>query len=160
MFTESSIVIDAPRERIFEVTSNLENWVPMLPHYRRIEFLERSGDGLRSRVRMACWRGWIPIAWESEHEIVPEVPEVRFTHLKAFTKGMVVVWKYEPTPEGPVRVTITHDLRFRLPWLRWLAEPIIGHGFIEPVARRTLATFRELLEAEARGRAGTQPPQP
>jgi len=76
--------------------------------------------------------------------------EVHFTHLKAFTKGMVVVWKYEPTPEGPVKVTITHDLKFRVPFLSVLAEPIIGHGFVEPVARKTLTRFKKILEEEQR----------
>lgn len=149
MHSESTILINAPRERIFEVTSDLENWEPMLPHYRHIRFFERSADRRRNRVKMACWRGILPISWHSIHEIRPDTMEVHFTHLRAFTKGMKVIWRYEPTPDGPVRVSIVHDLVFRIPWLRWLAEPIIAHGFIEPVARRTLATFKGILEAEA-----------
>ncbi|MEZ5301793.1 MAG: SRPBCC family protein [Verrucomicrobiales bacterium] len=152
MFTATSIIIHAPRERIFEVTANLENWVPMLPHYREIKFFERSADGRKNRVKMACWRGIIPISWHSIHEIKPDSMEVHFTHLRAFTKGMVVVWKYEPLPEaegGGVRVTITHDLNFRVAALAPLMEPIIAHGFIDPVASKTLATFKKILEAEA-----------
>ncbi len=161
MHSANSILIHAPRERIFTITSNLDNWVPMLPHYRAIDFLERSEDGLRSRVKMACYRGVIPISWHSIHEVKPDLMEVHFTHLRAFTKGMVVVWKYEPQPDGAVKVTISHDMKFRIPALAALAEPIIAHGFIEPVATKTLATFKRILEAEseagARGDAGANP---
>jgi ribosome-associated toxin RatA of RatAB toxin-antitoxin module len=152
MHTSESVVINAPRERIFEVTSRLENWVPMLPHYRFVRFLDRSEDGLTSTVHMGCWcRRVIPISWRSIHEIKPDAMEVHFTHLRAFTKGMVVVWRYEPTAGGAVNVSITHDLDFRVKWLRWLAEPVISKGFIDPVAGKTLATFKMILEAEAQG---------
>ena len=149
MKTSCSITIDAPLERIFELTSDLENWVPNLPHYRFINFFERSEDKRRNKVKMACWcRGFIPLSWHSIHEIKPAVHEVHFNHLRAFTKGMHVVWNYEPTADNRVLVTITHTQNFRLPWLAWFAEPVIDRGFIEPVANKTLATFKSILEAE------------
>ncbi|CAN5263060.1 hypothetical protein BH23VER1_BH23VER1_05940 [soil metagenome] len=157
MHSASSVLIRAPRDRIFAVTSNLENWVPMLPHYRYINFLERSEDGLRNKVEMACYRGRIPVSWLSIHEVKPDTMEVHFTHLRAFTKGMVVVWRYEPQDDGTVKVTITHDLKFRVPVLAPLAEPIIGRGFIDPVANKTLATFKAILEAEAEAEAKAAP---
>jgi len=146
MYTSSSIVMNAPLERIFEVTSDLDNWVPMLPHYRYIETLEEAPD--HKIVIMACYRGWMPLSWTSRIEIDPDAPTVTFTHLKKFTKGMIVVWSYKQTDEG-VLVTITHDLKFRVPALAPLADYIIGNYFIDPVAGRTLATFKELLEKEA-----------
>lgn len=149
MKTSCSITIDAPVDRIFELTSDLENWVPHLPHYRFINFFERSDDKLRNKVKMACWcRKIIPLSWHSIHEIKPDVREVHFNHLRAFTKGMHVVWTYEPTGDNRVLVTITHVQNFRLRWLAWFAEPIIDRGFIEPVANKTLATFKAILEAE------------
>lgn len=146
MHTSSSVQIHAPREKIFEVTSNLENWTPMLPHYRYINFLERDGD--EATVVMACYRGSIPLSWTSRHEIDREKMEMTFTHLKKFTKGMVVVWTYEETANDGVKVSIIHDLKFRVRFLAPLAEYIIGTHFIDPVARKTLATFKELLEKE------------
>jgi ribosome-associated toxin RatA of RatAB toxin-antitoxin module len=147
MHTANSVIIKAPRQRIFEITSDLENWTPMLPHYRYIRFHERSENKLKNVVSMACWRGWIPLSWKSIHEIKPDVLEVHFTHLRAFTKGMVVIWRYDETPDG-VNVSITHDLNFRVPFLAPLMEPLIGRVFVEPVACRTLATFKKILEEE------------
>ena len=67
-----------------------------------------------------------------------------FEHLRRWTKGMQVLWTLTPTRDG-TRVEIVHDLRFRVPFLRWLAEPIIGKFFIENIAQKTLRTFQELL---------------
>jgi len=142
--TETSILIDAPRDRIFEVTSDLAAWPAMLPHYRSVHFLEGTRDD--ALITMAGMRGWIPISWKSRLEVDRDAFEMRFTHLKAFTKGMVVVWKYEQEPNG-VRVTIVHDLNFRIPALAPLADLIIGRFFIDYVAHKTLGTFKLLLES-------------
>ncbi len=146
MHSSSSVTINAPLERIFEITSNLDNWTPMLPHYRSIHTLESGPD--HKVVVMACFRGVLPLSWTSRVEIDADKHTVTFTHLKKFTKGMVVVWTYEATGEG-VLVTITHDLKFRIAAIAPLAEYIIGRHFIDPVANRTLATFKELLEKES-----------
>ncbi len=74
---------------------------------------------------------------------------MRFTHLKKWTKGMVVVWHYTPQPDGRVKVQIVHDLNFRWPPLAPVAEPVIGGFFIEHVANKTLNTFKDILEKES-----------
>jgi ribosome-associated toxin RatA of RatAB toxin-antitoxin module len=144
MNTESRIVIRAPKQRIFEVTSDLSRWPELLPHYRYITYLERGDD--RHIVRMAASRDGIPISWVSEQIIDRERIEIRFLHLRAFTKGMAVVWTFDETPEGTL-VRIIHDLKFRIPVLAPLAEPIVGGFFIENIAHKTLRTFKAYLES-------------
>jgi len=144
MNTESRILIRAPRQRIFEVTSDLSRWPELLPHYRYIDYLERGSD--RHIVKMAATRDGIPISWVSEQIIDRERMEVRFLHLRAFTKGMAVVWTYDETPDG-TEVRIVHDLKFRIPALSFLAEPIIGGFFIENIANKTLRAFKAHLES-------------
>ena len=133
----------APREEIFETAADLSRWPDILPHYRYIHYFERSPE--RNVVKMAAVRSGIPISWVSEQWIDRARCEVRFRHLKAFTKGMEVVWTFEQTPEG-VRVSIMHDLKFRMPALAPLAEPIIGGFFISHVAGRTLECMKKFLE--------------
>jgi hypothetical protein len=72
--------------------------------------------------------------------------QVRFHHLKAFTKGMEVIWTFQETPDG-VRVEIVHDLRFRIPLLAPLADAIIGNFFIHHVANKTLRCMKAYLES-------------
>lgn len=144
MHTGNSIIIQAPREAIFEAAANLELWPKILPHYRYIDYVERSPD--RNVVVMAAVRAGIPISWTSEQEIDREKCEVRFRHLKSWTKGMMVTWSFKETPAG-VLVEIIHDLRFRIPFLAPIAEKIIGEGFVQPVASETLRCLKAHLES-------------
>jgi ribosome-associated toxin RatA of RatAB toxin-antitoxin module len=136
MNCENSILIRAPLEKIFAATSNLESWPAMLPHYRWIRVLERNGTALT--VKMAARRGWLPIKWTSRYEADAGNRELRFHHLKAFTRGMQVKWTFTETGDG-VLVRITHELD------RWYAG-LLARFFIHPVASRTLASFKERLE--------------
>ncbi len=146
MHTTTAITMRVPKERIFETAADLSAWPRILPHYRYITYYEQGPT--RNVVKMAAKRSGIPIAWTSEQIIDRERLEVRFTHLKAFTKGMHVVWKFTDTPEG-VHVEILHDLKFRVPALAPLADLIIGKFFIDAVAARTLRCMKAHLEKDA-----------
>jgi ribosome-associated toxin RatA of RatAB toxin-antitoxin module len=138
--------MQAPKMSIFETAANLELWPKILPHYRYIRYLERSPD--RNVVVMAAVRSGIPLAWTSEQIIDREKLEVRFNHLKAWTKGMQVVWTFKETPDG-VLVEIRHDMRFRIPVLAPIVDPIIGDFFIHNVANKTLRCMKDYVEGSA-----------
>lgn len=144
MHTGNSIIMHAPKQAIFETAANLELWPKILPHYRSIRYLERGET--RNLVVMAAVRSGIPISWTSEQVIDREKLEVRFHHLKAFTKGMRVVWTFTETPAG-VLVQIVHDLKFRVPALAPLADRIIGNFLIHHIAGETLRHMKTHLEA-------------
>jgi ribosome-associated toxin RatA of RatAB toxin-antitoxin module len=146
MHKANSIVMRAPKMSIFETAANLELWPKILPHYRYIRYLERSAD--RNLVVMAATRSGIPVTWTSEQIIDREKIEVRFHHLKAWTKGMRVVWTFQETPEG-VLVEILHDMNFRIPVLAPIVDPIIGDLFIRNVASKTLRCMKDYVEARA-----------
>ena len=137
----------APKMSIFETAANLELWPRILPHYRYIRYLERSPN--RNVVIMAAIRSGIPISWTSEQVIDREELEVRFHHLKAFTKGMQVVWSFRDTQDG-VRVEISHDLRFRIPALAPIFDPLIGDFFIGHIANQTLRCMKAYVEGQAK----------
>jgi ribosome-associated toxin RatA of RatAB toxin-antitoxin module len=143
MHKGNSIIMHAPRQTIFETAANLELWPKFLPHYRYIRYLERSPE--RNLVVMAATRSGIPISWTSEQLIDREQLEVRFHHLRAWTKGMRVVWTFKETPAG-VLVEILHDLRFRAPLLAPIMEPIVGDFFIHHIANKTLRCMKSYLE--------------
>lgn len=146
MHTTNSLLMHAPKMAIFGTAADLELWPKILPHYRYIRFLERSPN--RNVVVMAAKRSGIPISWTSEQIIDRERLEIRFHHLKAWTKGMRVVWTFFDTPDG-VLVTISHDLRFRIPALAPVVDPIIGDFFVHNVANKTLHCMKAYMEARA-----------
>jgi ribosome-associated toxin RatA of RatAB toxin-antitoxin module len=141
--TASSIHIRAPREKIFAMVSDLARWPLLLPHYREIDFLGKEAD--RAIVRMKCVRSGLPLSWVASYRADAQALELRFEHLRSWTKGMQVVWTLNPTRDG-TRVEIVHNLQFRVPALAWLAEPFIGGFFIRHVARRTLQAVKEHME--------------
>ncbi len=147
MQTGNSIIIQAPREAIFETAADLAQWPTILPHYRYIRFLRQLPNPERSVVEMAALRSGIPVSWTSEFVVDRERMELRFLHLKAFTRGMRVVWTFKETPAG-VLVEIMHVLRFRNALLAPLAEPIIGGFFIHHVANQTLRAMKAHLEKQ------------
>ena len=146
MHKTNSIVMHAPKTSIFETAADLELWPKILPHYRYIHYLERSPN--RNVVVMAAKRSGIPIAWTSEQIIDRQKWEVRFHHLKAFTKGMRVVWTFQERPAG-VLVEISHDLQFRVNLLAPMADKIIGDFFIHNIASKTLRSIKAYVEARA-----------
>jgi aromatase len=146
MHKSNSILMHAPKMAIFDTAANLELWPKILPHYRYIQFLERGSD--RNIVVMAARRSGIPISWTSEQIIDRDRLEIRFLHLKAWTKGMHVVWTFCDASDG-VRVTISHDLRFRIPALAPIVDPIVGNFFIHNIASQTLRCIKAYVEATA-----------
>jgi len=146
MHTTNSLLMHAPKTAIFETAANLELWPRILPHYRYIRFLERGP--YRNVVVMAAQRSGIPISWTSEQIIDRDRFEIHFHHLKAWTKGMRVVWTFSETSSG-VLVTISHNLRFRVPILGPIVNPIIGDFFIHNIANKTLRCMKAYLEERA-----------
>ncbi len=154
MHTGNSIIIHAPKMTIFETAANLELWPKILPHYRYIRYLERGQD--RNLVVMAAVRSGIPISWTSEQVIDRKNIEIHFHHLKAWTKGMRVVWSFKETPAG-ILVEIMHDLKFRNRALAPVTEPIIGSFFIHHIAGKTLRCMKAYLERAANESTPTPP---
>ena len=146
MHKTNSLLMHAPKTAIFEAAANLELWPRILPHYRYIRFLERGPD--RNVVVMAAQRSGIPISWTSEQIIDRDRFEIHFHHLKAWTKGMRVVWTFSEAGNG-VLVTISHELRFRIPALGPIVDPIIGDFFIHNIANKTLRCMKAYVEARA-----------
>src|SRR5947207_15812196 len=146
MHKTNSIIMQASRAEIFETAANLENWPKILPHYRYIKYLERDSD--RNVVIMAATRSGIRISWTSEQIIDRDKFEIHFHHLKAWTKGMRVVWTFSESGDG-VLVAISHDLQFRLPPLARIMNPIIGDFFIHSVANKTLHCMKAYVETKA-----------
>ena len=144
MHKTNSIIMCVPKMTVFEAAANLELWPRILPHYRYIRYLERGAN--RNVVVMAATRSGIPVSWTSEQIIDRQRIEVRFRHLKAFTKGMRVVWTFQEVPTG-VLVEIEHDLAFRVKILAPIADKIIGDFFIHHVANKTLRYMKSYVEA-------------
>ncbi len=153
MYTETSIVMHGPRERIFALGAAIEDWPLILPHYRAVALEERTerSDGTTHKVAtMKAWRvlpfGKIPVGWKTIQESNAETHLLHFVHIGGFTKGMDVSWLLKPEGDA-TRVTITHDFTLRWPLVgAFVAQRIVGQFFVDAIARRTLHCIKAIVE--------------
>jgi len=140
-----SVEMAAPPAAVYALAQDIARWPAMLPHYRYVRVLEDSGT--QRLAVMAARRDWIPVRWVAEERLRPEIPRIEFTHRGGWTTGMEVAWVFEPVANG-TRVTITHDLStLTRPLIRsrW-GRQLIAEFFIQPIAGRTLARIKSLVE--------------
>jgi ribosome-associated toxin RatA of RatAB toxin-antitoxin module len=159
MHSTLSIDVEAPPELVFRLAERIERWPAMLPHYVAVDVLERTGDA--TIARMMARRPLVPVlglglpvAWRARAWAEPTERRLRFHHLGGATAGMDVTWRIEPAGDGRSRVTLEHDFRPRFfPW-----AVFIDRLFVQPIARRTMATFKAIAEAVADDTSTPDPP--
>ena len=145
-----TIEVAAPAELVFRLARDVTRWEILLPHYVRSRLVREVADGA-SLVDFVARRSLVdvlglglPVAWRARTWSEAERLHLRFIHVAGPTKGMDVTWRIDPTDSG-ANVSIDHDFRPRFPGYGALVE----HGFTQPIAGRTLATFKALAEALA-----------
>ncbi len=135
----------AAPQAIFDLVSDVSRWPSLLPHYRYVTAVGVE-DASGRRYRMSARRSGVPVRWLSVFRADPGTRRLHFQHVGGATKGMLVEWRIEPHPEGTL-VTIDHEFRSRWPIIGPLATVVICRVFVEHIAARTLARFRELATA-------------
>jgi ribosome-associated toxin RatA of RatAB toxin-antitoxin module len=152
--TAISIQVDSSARTVFDLARDVEAWPRLLPHYQSVTV--QSHDDSAKVVDMRAVRRFgpvpVPVAWRSriwsEEDDANDL-RLRFVHIAGRTKGMDVTWHIRPraTTEQRCTVTIEHDFRRRLPLLGAELFPrIVDRLFVQPIAGRTLATFKRLAE--------------
>lgn len=153
MYTETSVVMEGPPERIFAFGAAIEDWPIILPHYRSVLLTERTvrPDGTTHKVAtMKAWRllpfGKIPVGWRTILDSNAATGLLHFVHIGGFTKGMDVHWLLKREGDA-TRVTITHDFTLKWPLIGgFVAQRIVGRFFVDAIARRTLNCIKALVE--------------
>lgn len=153
----STIGIDiaAPADLVFHLARDVERWPALLPHYvaaRRVASPDSEGrllvEFVARRLLLPVLGLGVPVAWRSLTWSEPVGRRLRFVHRGGATDGMDVTWRIEDAGEGHCHVEIEHEFRPRVPgWAR-----LIDRLFTQPIAGRTLATFRAIAEAIADSR--------
>jgi ribosome-associated toxin RatA of RatAB toxin-antitoxin module len=152
MHTSNEVTIQAPYETIFKLASEVENWGQILPHYRYVRVLKRSGN--RKWVRMSAWRNFIPVTWSATETVDQGTEEqpgrILFHHIKGLVRGMDVEWSFQRQANGAYLVRISHQLDHPPFPTRILGpkliELVVGRGFIGYIAGKTLRRIKYLAE--------------
>ena len=151
MHSAISIEIDAPPEVVFRLARDVTHWDRLLPHYVRSRAVGRTDDDalvvdfIARRVVVRTLGIGLPVIWRARTWSEPGTRRLRFLHVAGATKGMDVTWRIAPRAEGGTHVTIEHEFAPRLPGLAAFVDRV----FTQPIAGRTLATFKAIAEAVA-----------
>jgi ribosome-associated toxin RatA of RatAB toxin-antitoxin module len=143
-----SIVVDAPADVVFRLCRDVERWQVLLPHYVRSRRVSSASgpslvvDFVARRPLLDVLGLGLPVAWRARTWNEPGSRRLWFRHLAGATRGMEVSWRIEPEPSG-CRVSIEHVFAPRLPG--WAG--LIDRAFTQPIASRTLTTFKAIAEA-------------
>lgn len=176
MYIENSIILKGNWADIWRFSSEIERWVDRLPHYRKIEILEvldANEMGRKRRAYMSSWRDLLPLKWSKlNKQNVPgwidllRIPEswttvqtlepnadptqarILYTHVGGVTKGMEVIWSFQPLSDDYYRVSISHNWKSKWPLIGGLATYIIQTQVVHDIADKTLSTMKRLA-AEA-----------
>lgn len=129
----------------------------MLPHYRSVTVRSRNDQALVVEMRAVRRFGPIPfpVGWRSrvwsEQDREDDL-RLRFVHVAGATRGMDVTWHITPRAEGSCAVSIEHVFERHLPLLGSSLFPlVVDRLFVQPIAGRTLATFKRIAESQAGG---------
>lgn len=151
MYAENSIVMQGEWSRIWELSSQIEHWPERLSHYRKVDITKSSPDGNERYAYMSAWRDVLPVSWWTierlQFDVDPAKARVYYTHVGGVTKGMEVVWVFEPLGENSYRVIITHEWRPGWPIVGGLASNLIGELIVKNIADKTLATVKRLANS-------------
>lgn len=148
MYIENTIVVRGEWETVWELSSDIEKWPERLPHYRKVIVQSSSPGGMIKHAYMSCWRDVLPVSWHTiqrlEHGNNPAESRVLYHHVKGVTKGMEVVWRFEPLDPGVYRVTISHDWNPGWPLVGKLAARLISTQIVHNIADKTLKQVKTL----------------
>ncbi len=147
------ISVAAPPELVFRLASNPLRWPALLPHYVSAREVARRGDVVIAdfvarRPLLPVLGIGLPVVWRSRTWAEPATLRIRFQHVAGATRGMDVTWRIEGDATG-TRITIEHDFRPRVG--AWAV--VVDRFFTQPIAGRTLRSFKGIAEALANGDA-------
>ncbi|HEX8120255.1 MAG TPA: SRPBCC family protein [Solirubrobacteraceae bacterium] len=154
----SSVLIDRPREQVYEYLADIANHWEFSDHYVREVHMTREdtygvGAGMRFRVPTPFNRfDWAEVTitdMEPPRRIVEKGRGGKYNRIR-----MVLVYELEPAGDHATRVTLTSETQPRFPSDRLIEA--FARGPLKRRQRKALKRLRSILEEDReRGRRAT-----
>ena len=142
MHLEDSIIINATRERAFQLARDVEHYHEFVPGYKPGRLRKESNN--RLIIEREAEVGGKLEKWESAVNIYPP-NKIEFTQTKGKLKGMKVRWTLEELG-AKTRVSITHDFSFKIPLLGWILETFAVAPRVNKTTAGVLRGLKSKLE--------------
>jgi ribosome-associated toxin RatA of RatAB toxin-antitoxin module len=142
MITEDSIFISAKLPLVYSIACDLEKQHEFIPGYKPAE-IRKEADGSMIVTRNAEINGKV-MTWKSAVSF-RDNRSIDFEQVEGRLKGMRIRWLFTEAPGG-THLTITHDLKFHVPVIGWLAERMLAKPAIDKLTANVLKGLKSRIE--------------
>lgn len=140
--TCNSIIINAPYERVFSISNDIERWTELFGgEYKNAEVLSKEDNKITFRLtddEARTWQSW-RLLFEDKYFTYSEREEPKFPF-----KYMKIIWLYTPKPEGIEMTWIQH---FEMDGKAKFNDEQV-EGFINKHSKENILIFKAVIEKE------------
>ena len=142
--TCNSIIIDAPYERVFDISNDIPRWTELFGgEYKEARITRRKGNRITFQLtdnEGKSWQSWRLLFKEQYFTYAErEEPKFPFAYMK-------IIWLYTQRHDG---VELTWIQHFRMDERAKFTDEQV-EGFINTHSRENLKIFKEVIEREAK----------
>ncbi len=142
--TCNSIVINAPYDKVFDISNDIPRWTELFGHeYKAAEIVSKEGDKITFRLTDDEDKSWI--SWrflvKDKYFAYAERQEPKFPF-----KYMKIIWLYTPKKEG---IDLTWIQHFEMDEKAKFTDEQV-EGFINKHSKDNLLIFKQVIEKEAK----------
>ena len=121
-YVESTIVIDAPAQLVYELAKDQERFPQFMPDVETVTILERRSDGAISRWKTLVEEA--PIEWTEEDRFDDAALRIDYALLEGDLDKFEGAWTFEHR-DGRTHVVLGVDFDFGVPTLAELIGPTL-----------------------------------
>lgn len=140
--TCNSIIINAPYEKIFDISNDITRWTELFGgEYKKAEVVKKEGNKITFRLtddEGKSWQSW-RLLFKDNYFAYAEREEPKFPF-----KYMKIIWLYTPKPGG---VEISWVQHFEMDEKAKFNDEQV-EGFINKHSKENLKIFKEVIEKE------------
>ncbi|MEK6728283.1 MAG: SRPBCC family protein [Candidatus Omnitrophota bacterium] len=141
--TCNSIIINAPYEKVFDISNNIPRWTELFGmEYKKAEVVKKEGNKITFRLtddEDKSWQSW-RLLFKDNYLAYAEREEPKFPF-----KYMKIIWLYTSKPEGVEMTWIQH---FEMDDKAKFNDEQV-EGFINEGSQANLKIFKSIIEKEA-----------
>jgi aromatase len=131
--TVNSIIINAPYEKIFDISNDITRWTELFGgEYKKAEIVKKEDNKIIFKLtndQGQTWQSW-KLLFKDKFFTYAEREEPKFPF-----KFMKIIWLYTPRPSG-----------IEMTWIQHFEV----EGFINKHSRDNLIIFKDVIEKEAK----------
>ena len=142
-YVESTIVIDAPAQRVYELAKDQEHFPQFMPDVETVTILQRRPDGVISRWKTLVEEA--PIEWTEDDRFDDAALRIDYRLIEGDLDKFEGAWTFE-NREGRTHVVLGVDFDFGVPTLAELIGPTLERKVREN-SEMMLAALKRQAEA-------------